>query len=142
MNWVVLDASVAVKWFVEDVLTAEAVAAGRRYHFTAPALLLSEVANGLWKYARRGDLRVEDCREALEVLAHSIQLKSAPALIAEAVELAIALDHPVYDCHYLILARREGTPLLSADRRLLRLAREDLDIEAIDLAEIPRNGLS
>jgi predicted nucleic acid-binding protein len=43
-------------------------------------------------------------------------------LQAEALALAIYLDHPVYDCLYLVLARREVAALLSADQRLLKLA--------------------
>ena len=41
---------------------------------------------------------------------------------AEALALASHLDHPVYDCLYLALARREAALLLTADQRLLQLA--------------------
>ena len=41
---------------------------------------------------------------------------------AEALALACHLDHPVYDCLYLALARREAALLLTADQRLLQLA--------------------
>ena len=43
-------------------------------------------------------------------------------LQAEALALACHLDHPVYDCLYLALARREAATLVSADRRLNALA--------------------
>ena len=43
-------------------------------------------------------------------------------LQAEALALATHLDHPVYDCLYLVLARREVATLLSADQKLLELA--------------------
>ena len=43
-------------------------------------------------------------------------------LQAEAPALAIHLDHPVVDCLYLVLARREVAALLSADQRLMKLA--------------------
>lgn len=42
-------------------------------------------------------------------------------LQAEALALATHHDHPVYDCLYLVLARREVAALLSADQRLLKL---------------------
>jgi predicted nucleic acid-binding protein len=42
------------------------------------------------------------------------------ALERRALELAIALDHPVYDCLYLALAERMGVGMVSADRRFLR----------------------
>lgn len=40
----------------------------------------------------------------------------------EALALACHLNHPVYDCLYLALARREAALLLTADQRLKRLA--------------------
>ena len=43
-------------------------------------------------------------------------------LQAEALALACHLDHPVYDCLYLALARRVAALLLTADQRLLQLA--------------------
>lgn len=43
-------------------------------------------------------------------------------LQVEALALACHLDHPVYDCLYLALARREAAVLLTADQRLQRLA--------------------
>ncbi len=43
-------------------------------------------------------------------------------LQAEALALACHLDHPVYDCLYLALARCEAALLLTADQPLLQLA--------------------
>ena len=43
-------------------------------------------------------------------------------LLAEALALACHLDHPVYDCLYLALARREAAVLVTADQRLQQLA--------------------
>ena len=43
-------------------------------------------------------------------------------LQAEALALACHLDHPVYDCLYLALARREAAVLVTADQRLQQLA--------------------
>ena len=40
----------------------------------------------------------------------------------EALALACHFDHPVYDCLYLALARREASVLLTADQRLKQLA--------------------
>ncbi|MBW4531084.1 MAG: type II toxin-antitoxin system VapC family toxin [Aphanothece saxicola GSE-SYN-MK-01-06B] len=43
-------------------------------------------------------------------------------LQAEALALACHHDHPVVDCLYLTLARREAATLISLDRRLQQLA--------------------
>lgn len=137
MKACILDASVAVKWFINDVLTPQALLAGQNYTCSAPTLIMSEVANGLWKYARRGDASPADCRQALAKLPTLTRLHSSADLVADAIDLAVKHDHPVYDCQYLALAQRDKLPILSADRRLLALARDRLDIEAIDLADIP-----
>ena len=43
---------------------------------------------------------------------------SADELVsADAVRLALALEHPVYDCLYLALAHRIGATVVTADRR-------------------------
>lgn len=136
MSPVVVDASVAVKWFVEDVLSAEAAAAIWRYDFFAPGLIFAEAANGLWKYARRGDMAAEDCRDALVRLTRQVRATPDEDLVAEAMVLSVTLDHPVDDCLYLALTRRLGYPLLTADRRLLALARERMGLTAIGLDEI------
>ncbi|WP_300528976.1 type II toxin-antitoxin system VapC family toxin [Maricaulis sp.] len=137
MSACILDASVAVKWFIDDVLTPQALRAGHVFNCSAPTLIVSEVANGLWKYARRGDVSVADCRAALTNLPTLTVLHSSVGLVGDAIDLAVELDHPVYDCQYLALARQQSVPVLSADKRLLSLARDRLGLETIDLADIP-----
>jgi len=44
--------------------------------------------------------------------------------------LAIKLKHPIYDCFYLALAKREHAPLVSVDKRLIAAAKKVKGIEA------------
>jgi len=62
-------------------------------------------------------------RTTAELVDH---LEPDRSLQAEALALAIRLNHPVYDCLYLALARREAATLVSCDQRLLRLAEQVL----------------
>lgn len=55
MRTLVVDASVAIKWVVEEPGTAVAVAV-RRHRLCAPDLLVAECANILWKKVRRREL--------------------------------------------------------------------------------------
>jgi predicted nucleic acid-binding protein len=50
-------------------------------------------------------------------------------LADEGLEIAAKLNHPVYDCFYLALARREGAPLITADKRLAAAAQALPDVE-------------
>ena len=43
-------------------------------------------------------------------------------LFPEALAQAASRDHPVHDCVYLIAARRFDATLLTADRRLQKIA--------------------
>jgi len=134
---VVVDASVAAKWFVEDVLSRQANAALAQCIFFAPGLIQAETANTLWKYARRGDLQAADCREALWRLPHVVKLTPDSELAADAAVLSVELDHPAYDCFYIALARRLGHPILTADQRLARKVDDMIDVRSTPLATIP-----
>ena len=115
----VVDASVAVKWLVveEDADVAQELAtSGHELH--APRLMASEVANALWRKARTGEIE----RRAAGVLLANVpdmpvRWGADEMVSAEAVRLALALDHVVYDCVYLALAHRIGATMLTADRR-------------------------
>ena len=115
----VVDASVAVKWLVaeDDTEAAEELAtSGDDLH--APRLMASEVANALWRKARVGEIE----RRAAGVLVANVpdmpvRWGADELVSADAVRLALALDHPVYDCVYLALAHRIGAIMLTADSR-------------------------
>jgi predicted nucleic acid-binding protein len=47
-----------------------------------------------------------------------LELRPTAPLAPRAVELALGLDHPVYDCFYLALAETEKAELVTADLRL------------------------
>ena len=56
MNTLVIDASIAVKWVVEEDGTPEALALRQRARLIAPELLVAECANILWKKVQRREL--------------------------------------------------------------------------------------
>ena len=115
----VVDASVAVKWLVaeEDSDVARGLAAsGQELH--APRLMASEVANALWRKARLGELGRGDAAALLaNVPDMPVRWGDDEIVCADAVRLALALDHPIYDCIYLALTHRIGAAMLTADLR-------------------------
>jgi predicted nucleic acid-binding protein len=46
-----------------------------------------------------------------------------------ALEIALNLKHPIYDCFYLALAEREGAALISADRKLIAAGKRVKGVE-------------
>jgi predicted nucleic acid-binding protein len=122
----VVDASVAVKWVLPEDGREEALRFQEQYQeekidLIAPPLLLAEVANVLWKRARRGDLTPHDARRCFDGF-----LRDAPRLIESAATetfslgLALAHGHPVYDCLYLALALEQRCDLVTADEKFFR----------------------
>jgi predicted nucleic acid-binding protein len=124
MASLVIDASAVVRIiegsdqsapFQEAVLNAELV--------LAPELMLTEVANALWRLQRAGQLVADGLQQRLSRAAELVDvIEPDRHLQVEALALACHLDHPVYDCLYLALARREAAQLLTADQRLQRLS--------------------
>lgn len=122
---VVIDASVAAKWFLleEDWEAAEALhSSGNR--LIAPDLVLAEVLNTYWKYVEKGSKPALSIQEVADLLLRLLgDLVSIIDLAASAAEIAVDLHHPIYDCFYLALAQREDAQLVTADDRLYRKTR-------------------
>jgi predicted nucleic acid-binding protein len=118
MTDLVIDASVAIKWVIEEHGTPEALAL-LRHRLFAPDLLVAECANVLWKKARRKEMTAQEALLTARLLQRAdIELAPMRALLETATSLAIALDHPAYDCTYLALAETLACDLVTADRRL------------------------
>ncbi len=117
----IIDASVAFKWLVEEEHSAEAIALLAEDRLFAPALIVSEVGNALWKQITRGELQdVDGAAEMLGRLPELLTLVEDRTLASRALTLAHAFDHPLYDCLYLALAEVRDEALVTADERLLR----------------------
>jgi predicted nucleic acid-binding protein len=126
---VIVDASVAVKWLVEEADSDRAARLldGRVLH--APDLLFVEAANALWAIHRRGALGSDAPTEALAwLLRVPFTVTVSTTLIERALAMATALVHPVYDCVYLSLAAEVAAPVVTADPRLLAVAERDPDL--------------
>lgn len=123
MSGLVVDASVAVKWVVQEP-GSDAAAALEGQQLAAPTLLLAECANTLWAKTRRGELTAAEASERISALKTApVEFVPLEDLLDEAVRLARDLEHPVYDCLYLALAVRRKTPLITADPHLVEVAR-------------------
>lgn len=116
---VVVDASAALKWVLEEEGSPDALELLGRDVLHAPDFLLLEVANVLWAKARRGALARSEADAAFQALA-AVPLVLTPLaeLTRPARTLAFALDLTVYDAVYAALAQQLDCPLATADRTL------------------------
>jgi predicted nucleic acid-binding protein len=119
----IVDASVAVKWIVAEPLREEALDLLGQNDLVAPELLLAEVRNALVNRVRRRLSTIEQARTAARAFrAIPLLLERTSDQLEQAFDLALALEHPIYDCIYLALALGRGLSLVSADRRLIEVA--------------------
>jgi predicted nucleic acid-binding protein len=119
---VVVDASVAVKWFIaEDKANDALELLGKNYELHAPDLLFLEVDNVLCKLIRRGLLSEEEGFDIHnKILAFPIRSYPSQSFREEAFHLAIGTKRSVYDCLYLALAEALDGRLVTADGKLFQ----------------------
>ncbi len=120
MKTIVVDASVAIKWFIPEV---HAISATRLLHtslqFIAPDLIFAEVGNILWKKYRSKELTLDTAGAILDDFKrlpfHSHENES---LLDTAWQIATTHQCTIYDSLYVALAQAEGCLLVTADRAL------------------------
>lgn len=118
----VADASVAIKWFVKEELHEPALdLLDRRDLLHAPDLVVVEVANIAWKKCIKGEIP----RDQAEYIAAAIQgcfryFQPSETLIERALDIALTINHPIYDCLYLACAEQSDGVLVTADTRFYK----------------------
>jgi predicted nucleic acid-binding protein len=119
---IVIDASVAVKWVLDEE-NVEAALALRDEELIAPAFWLLEAASALWRRSRRGEFAVADALDFLSELQRApVASLSIGPYLSDALQLAIEIAHPVYDCAYLAVALANDTHVVTADLRFAAIA--------------------
>lgn len=122
----ILDASVAVKWFVERAeserdraLALRARHAAGIVHLSVPVSFPLEVANALRFNHRFVEADVVAAVQTLEDLGLDVRPLGID-LLCKTVAIAYAYQLTLYDAVYVALAEALGRPLLTADESLLK----------------------
>lgn len=118
MSDYVVDASVAMKWFLPEIYSEAAWRLRNtddRLH--VPAFMTLEIGNALCKKVRRGEITAALADTVLREL-QQLPLQRHPdeLLFPAAVRLAQSARQSLYDCLYLALAIALGGRLVTADR--------------------------
>ena len=121
---IIVDANVAVKWFVAQDGSGVAAKLITRGDLTAPHLLISEVTNTLWRYVKADALDAAKACSAISALPRFFNSIIDDASLAPAAfDLGLKLGYPPYDFFYVALAINKDANLITADKRLInRLA--------------------
>ncbi|NJD69592.1 MAG: PIN domain nuclease [Candidatus Methylomirabilota bacterium] len=121
MSAYVVDASIGVKWFIPEVHSEAARrlrAAGTVLH--APALFQLELNSVLCKLVRRGEITPREAHALQrEVSRLPVRLHADEPVLLTAFDMALELQHSLYDCIYLALAITLDAQLVTSDRKLV-----------------------
>lgn len=126
-EFVVVDASVAFKWLVEEQNSDKATALVRLSDdngilLAAPTIMPFEVANALHRRVVRGDLSLEAAVELMQhLISIGVKLHQPLSIHQRALQLANQFSQgAVYDAHYLALAETLDCEMWTADRKFHR----------------------
>lgn len=123
----VIDASVAAKWFNVEELSDKAVNVKDAYvkgdmELVAPTHLIYEVGNSIWKNKQLSDN--DACDAVSSIIRLDIQLIEPTVQRAQrAMELARQMGTSFYDAVYLQAAEEMKIPLLTADQKQITAGR-------------------
>jgi predicted nucleic acid-binding protein len=119
---IVVDASVASKWFFREQGSDEADKLLNADGFLiAPDLIVAEVVSVVWRRLMAGEVPLEHATLAVSETAGMLdELTPMAQLASRSLEIARALRHPASDCFYVALAEQLSTHLVTADEILLR----------------------
>ena len=126
---VVVDASVALKWVLQEEGTEEALRLWDRWQETselvsAPHIFRPEVTNGLYQGVRRGYFGTSETTDALDLLMSAVAMEEPDGLYGRAISLASQFQlGSTYDALYLALAETRECEFWTADRRFVRSLR-------------------
>ena len=140
MTRFVVDANVAIKWFLPEIHSAAALRLLDPFlELHAPDLLFSEVGNALWKHVRRGEISMDDAVVVFQSLeAISLQVWESKPLVPAALDIACRTDRTVYDSLYLATAVAAECQIVTADHKLFNaLAKRPLGLKILWVEEVP-----
>jgi predicted nucleic acid-binding protein len=115
----IIDAGVAIKWFVPEIHSDDALRARQdSYRLHIPAFMLLEFGNVLTKKIRRQELSPPEANAILKELKYlPLHRHADDQLFPAAYQLALDTHRSLYDCLYLALAEVIDGIMVTADRK-------------------------
>ena len=141
MSLFVVDASVAIKWFLPENHSEAALRlVAQEHRLYAPELIFSEFSNVLWKRVRKKEISKSEADSTLEgLLALHLQVQPSQSLIPLALEIACRVNRTVYDSLYLAAAIVLSSLLVTADAKFYRaLSKGPLSAHILWVEDIPQ----
>ena len=141
MSLFVVDASVAIKWFLPEIYSDAALRLLAHQHtLHAPDLIFSEFGNVLWKRVRKNEISKNEANATLEGLVTlHLQMQPSQLLMPLALEIACGENRTVYDSLYLAAAIALQSSLVTADAKFYRgLSKGPFSAHVVWVEDIPQ----
>lgn len=133
MKGIVVDASVVLKWYLDDEKYGQKALylltkyISNELDILAPSLLEYEVINGLIIAQKRGRIKEEMIHTAVDGFINlGIRLKNLYSFYTRTLHYCKVYNRSVYDASYLAVAEEESMPLVTADEGLYNAVKKDL----------------
>jgi len=125
MTPLVIDASIAVKWFIPETHSINALRLLKAdCDLLAPDLIFAEFGNVLWKKWLRNELESEVISPLLaDLIRMRLRIVPTVALAEKAADIAITYRRSFYDSIYLALAVAAQGRMVTADEKLCNALR-------------------
>jgi len=126
VSTLVIDASVAVKWFLPEQYSINAIRLlDGGYELVAPDLIFPECGNVLWKKWLRQELEADVIPALLRDLRRmNVSIVPTYTLTDEAARIAVSCRRSIYDSIYLALAVACNGRMVTADAKLCNSLRD------------------
>ena len=120
----IVDASIAAKWFFKEEGSDRALRLRQEQDLIAPDFILFEVHHAMWKRLARRETEKIAVQRVQPTLRIAISHLARSETLAEAAG-SMSLNHnlAIYDCLYLALAADTNSRLVTADQRQFAAAR-------------------
>ena len=131
MEKIIIDSSVAVKWFVveTDSLTANEILLEWKqglWKFLAPDLIYAEYGNIIWKKQIFQGFDAADAAFALEGFQQiPFTLTPAKAIFDDAFKIAVKHQRTFYDSLYPALSVKENCGFVTTDEKFYNAVKQD-----------------
>ena len=138
---VVVEPSVAIKWFVEEPLRPQARSLlVNRHELIAPDILIAGVAELAWQKATAGEIALDQAEPIVRCIGLPSFISAfveSSRLRSRALTLALQCSRPVHECFYAACAEAASAPLVCCDETFLAALRgEGIAIRGVPLSRI------
>ncbi len=125
MKQFIVDASVAIKWFIPEIhADAACQLLENNYKLAAPELIFSEIGNIIWKKWCRKEITLDTAQGLIKDFQQSpFTIHDTQSLFESTWEIARQYQRSFYDSLYLALAKNQNCQMVTADLKLYNALR-------------------